>query len=540
MKKLLALILAVAMLLSLVACGSKESAAEEAAPAETEAMEFKEEGLKLEAEISDDKTYRDHVNLSIWGPISDIDATFGLQNTVHRVYRNMVYNQLVYLNLETGEFEPELAAEWKAESMTSYYFKLRDDITFANGEPLTADDVLYSLYERPVNEATAERPAKVTLYTYIDNIEVINDYELRINLLNPDAEFLYKLYKGEASIFNREAVQADPEKGSYIGTGGWIPSDFVPSDYVTLEKVPTSWVWKEEGEIPTKTVTIKYMPENSVASCQAGEVANSLVERLGDLEGYLNADPNVETYTFAGLARIYFCFNVSENSRVYDDVNLRQAIAYAVDRQTFIDFATEGTSHVALSTWGEKQAGYFEDYEKPYGYDLEYAKQLMAQSKHPDGLHLRIICLQNRAEQATLVAEMLKELNITCDVTPLDTTAMAAYREAGTDYDIFLTDDTYGMNISAKENWWATGAKNTGSHYNDPRAIELFQQMVGAETEEERLAAAKEMQLMEKEQCVYVPICYMMTGVMWHTGVSGLDWSIDTYFDFHRVTWEEI
>ena len=539
MKKLLALILAVVMLLSMAACGSKEPAAEET-PAATESMEIKEEGLNLEAEVSEEKTYKEHVTLSTWAPISDIDPTFGLQNTIHKVYQNNVYNQLVYLNLSTGEFEPELAAEWKAESLTSYYFKLRDDITFANGEPLTADDVLYSLYERPVNEATEERPAKVTLYKYIDNIEVISDTELRINLLNPDAEFLYKIYKGDTSIFNRDAVQADPEKGSYIGTGGWVPTELIASDYVNLEKVETSWVWAEEGETPTKTLTMKYLPENSIASCQAGEVANSLVDRLGDIEGYLNADENVETYVFAGLARIYFAFNLSENSRVYDDTKLRQAISYAVDRQTFIDFATEGTSHVALSTWGEKQAGYFEDYEKPYGYDLEYAKQLMAESNNPDGITLRMICLKSRAEQAALIGEMLKELNITLEVTPLDSTGMASYRQSGLDYDMTLTDDTYGLNVSAKEAWWTTGVKTSGTHFNDPKAVELFNTMVGAETEEERLAAAKEMQLLEKESCTYVPVCYMMTGVMWHTGVSGLDWSIDTNFDFHRVTWEEM
>lgn len=94
------------------------------------------------------------------GKAAEYEAEGGKSfNFIHKVYQNNVYNQLVYLNLSTGEFEPELAAEWKAESLTSYYFKLRDDITFANGEPLTADDVLYSLYERPVNEATEERPA---------------------------------------------------------------------------------------------------------------------------------------------------------------------------------------------------------------------------------------------------------------------------------------------------------------------------------------------------------------------------------------------
>jgi hypothetical protein len=63
--------------------------------------------------------------------------------------------------------------------------------------------------------------------------------------------------------------------------------------------------------------------------------------------------------------------------------------------------------------------------------------------------------------------------------------------------------------------------------------------MTGAETEEERMQAAKDMQILAKEESVYVNICYMMTGVMWHTGVSGLDWSIDTNFDWHHVMWEE-
>ena len=451
-----------------------------------------------------------------------------------------MYNQLVYLDLGTGEFRGELAAEFKAENTSTYYFKLRDDIKFSNGDPVTAEDVKYSLLERPRDEATAERPAKNSLYTYIKDIEVINDLEFRIITPNPDAEFLYRIYKGDSSIISKKAVKADPEKGFYVGTGGWICESIAASDHVVLKKVPTSWVWAEEGETPTEKVTLKYVPENSIASCQAGEVANALCD-IADINGYLKDDPNVGTYFFAGLAYIYIIFNVGAqgDSIVKDDPYLRQALAYAIDRDTFIDFATDGTSHTCGSTWGEKQAGYFDDFEKPMGYDLEYAKELLAKSNYKEGTVIRLASLKSRQEQAALVGEMWKQIGVTCEITAYDSTGLNAMRQSATGYDMYLSDGTYGLNASSKMGWFVNGAVTAGSHYSNPAAVELFNKMTGADTEEERLQAAKEMQIMAKDECVYLPICYMMTGVMWHTGVSGLDWSIDTNFDWHRVMWAE-
>ena len=540
MKKLLALILATVMLLSLVACGQTKPSGD-ATTESTEAITAATEGLKQEVTMDATKTYKKEITMSTWAPISDIDPTAGLQNTVHKVYQNFVYNQLVYLDLNTGEFRGELAAEFKVESPSSYYFKLRDDVKFANGEPLTAEDVKYSLLERPRDESTAERPAKVTLYTWIADIEIINDLELRITTPNPDAEFLYRIYKGDSSIFNKDAVKADPENGWKIGTGGFICESIAASDHVVLTKVADSWVWKVEGETPTEKVTLKYVPENSIASCQAGEVANALCG-IADINGYLKDDPNVETYFFAGLARIYYCYNVKADgdSILKDDVYLRQAISYAINRDDFIDFATDGTSHVALSTWGEKQAGYFEDYEKPYGYDLEYAKELMAKSTYKEGTVLRIATLKSRADQAALIAENLKALGIVSEITAYDSTGGSAIRQAGEGYDMYLTDDTYGLNATGKMGWWTTGTKTSGTHVDNAEIKELFTKLSGATTTEEAKEYAKQIQILEKEICTYVPLCYMMTGVMWAKGVSGLDWSIDTNFDWHHVMWEEV
>lgn len=541
MKKLLALILATVMLLSLVACGQTNPSGGDTTTEPTEAITAATEGLKQDATMDTTKTYKKEITMATWAPISDIDPHFGLTNTIHRVYQNFVYNQLLYLDLGTGEFRGELAAEFKQESTSSYYFKLRDDIKFANGEPVTSADVKYSLLERPTTEATAERPAKNTLYTYVGDVEIINDKEFRITTPTPNAEFFYKLYDGGSSIICKKACQEDPANGWKIGTGGWICDTMVASDHVVLKKVPTSYVWVDEGETPTETIILKYVPENSIASCQAGEVANALCD-LADINGYLKDDPNVETYFFAGLAYIYIIFNVGAqgDSIVKDDVNLRQALAYAIDRDTFIDFATDGTSHTCLSTWGEKQAGYYDDFEKPMGYDLEYAKELIAKSNYKEGTVIRFATLKSRQEQAALIAEMWKEIGVVCEVSAYDSTGLNAMRQAATGYDMYLSDGTYGLNNSSKSGWFVTGAVSAGSHYSNPEAVALFEKITGAETEAERLEAAKQMQIIAKDECVYLPICYMMTGVMWAKGVSGLDWSIDTKFDWHHVMWEEV
>jgi len=536
MKKLFALILAAVMLLSLVACNTNPNVENpsQGATQDTQ-VTAGTESLNVDSTIDASKTYKKHITMSTWSPLSDPDPHFGPRRAY---YENMCYNQLVFMDADTGEFSAELATEWKMESPTSYWFKLRENVVFANGEPLTADDIVYSLYERPIQESGENRSPIVSVYKLIEKIEALNDLEVRITLKDPDVEFLYKLYDGGASIINRDACVQDPEKGFYVGTGGWITTDLIASDSVTMKKVETSWVWKEEGDIPTETVTIKYLPENSIASCQAGDVANALCSP-SDINSYLKDDPNVETHLFASLAHIYVGFNCTENSIFHNDYKLRNAVAYAINRDEFNDFAADGTSHTCQSTWGEKQAGFFQDFEKPYGYDLEYAKQLLAESSQPNGCHIRFLSLQGRADQATLIAEMLKELGITCEIIPADSTAMKAYRAEATAYDMYLTDTTYSMNASAKQGWFVTSSKTAGTWYQSDKATELFKTITGGATEEERLEACKQMQILAKEESPYVPLIYMMTGVMWHKGVSGLYWSVDAKYDWHRVTWEE-
>ena len=96
------------------------------------------------ATLADETAYKKSVTVALDANISSLDVMTNSSAT-NDFINKATYNQLLYFNWDTKEIEPELAESWEVEAADSYLFHLRQDVTFSNGEPLTADDVYYSV-----------------------------------------------------------------------------------------------------------------------------------------------------------------------------------------------------------------------------------------------------------------------------------------------------------------------------------------------------------------------------------------------------------
>lgn len=317
-------------------------------------------------------------------------------------------------------YRPILATGYKFIDSTHLRFKLREGVKFHNGEDFTAADVKYSF------DYAQEMPFGATIYfqrnvtrMYTD-CRIIDDYTVELTLKAPSPEALYYLQYfmivpksmgwTEASY---AAFRANP-----AGTGPYRITEFALNQYFELEAWDGWW----NGVIRPKYLTIKHIPEPSarLAALLAGEVDIiadpapehlSLVEAAPDLGLELIKGADVTDYLF-----MYY-------KPPFNDVRVRQAVNYAVDRQAIVDELFEGRAET-IATVIHPPSAYGLPEMAPYPYDPELARKLLAESNHPDGFEFELQTYSGvypkDIEVAQAVQAYLAEIGITATIRIID------------------------------------------------------------------------------------------------------------------------
>lgn len=393
------------------------------------------------------------------------DLTIGLSSDVssldpHRsndVYssqvRSQIYERLVGHDLDMN-LEPMLATEWEQVDDITWNFKLEEGVMFHGGSELTAEDVK-ATFERVNDEAVAADVA--FLYEMIEEVEIVSDYEFNIITEYPFAPLLNHLSHVTSGIMSKELLDADyqyaiDEAGLDItvedyysmreeggdeyqevvdaigidlntvtnespdGTG---PLKFVsraPGDNVVLERNENYRI--EDLNFDKVTFTVNTESGSRMAELQTGSahvlhaLSPSSVTQVESADG-------LELLSVAGLGLSYMTYDIRKEP--FDDPKVRQAIAYAVDRESvathiYEDNATPAISQLAPSVWGHNP-----DVDK-ITYDLEKAKELLSETDVPDGFSTELWVTDNQqvVEMATLIQENLSEIGIDVSIQLMD------------------------------------------------------------------------------------------------------------------------
>jgi len=537
MKRTLALILALIMMMALVACGGDKPTSTPNTPSNPTTSTPLQQGT---ADINKEETpaptdpavkYKEHVEIAFSATPNTLDPYQKSDNNHDSTFK-LSHNQLIYYNFETAAFEPELAVEWKTEAADTYWFKLRQGVKFHNGEELTADDVLYTWVERPKTMETVGAPNLVKL---VKEVEVINDYELRVKLNSPNTDFIPTANLSYAAILNREACEADPANGFTIGTGGWKLTGYVPSDYVAFEKHEDSWVWIERPT-PTKTLTLRQRGGGTAAAVavQTGECAAAQTISATEYASLKN-DSSVKTVAYAAEALEYYFFNM-KNGIAADDINLRKAIAYAINYEDMNMVRFDGLATRHYNIHGPKQPGYAElpDDLKP-DYNLEKAKEYLAKSKQPNGCTITLTTTGEFEGQATILMENLKAIGITLNVEIVDGTGFNAKMNEGTGYDMGMFN--ISLRPDAARFKFIPDVTNTTNraHYDDPDLVDQYYAALAEPDEAKRNEIYKEIQYKMADDMAYVPFFTSVGYTLQNAKAGGVIWGADTKHDFTFV-----
>lgn len=283
---------------------------------------------------------------------------------------------------------------------TVYTFTLRDGVKFHDGTTVTAEDVIYSI-ERCADTSSSETPL-VPAFSNIKTIES-RDKDIVITLKTPDTEFLS--YMTAAII-----PKSNTEPGSIaIGTGPYQYVSRSPQEEVVLERFDD--YWGEKANIAHITLKIIANADTIATNLNGGAI--DMVARVtASQAAELSNEFNVNEGTMNLVQALY----LNNNTEPFDDVRVRQALSYAVDKKALIDMVSEGKGVPIGSSMFPAFAKYFtKELADTYPNDVQKAKQLLAEAGYPDGFEFTITVpsnYQQHIDTAQVLVEQLKQINV--------------------------------------------------------------------------------------------------------------------------------
>lgn len=317
------------------------------------------------------------------------------------------------------EIQPGLAEEWEYIDDQTLQFKLREGVEFHNGEPFNADAVKYT-FDRLLGEEGAQGPQQAN-YESIDNVEVVDEYTVNMNLNTNDPVLLTNLASYGAVIVPPEYIEengADHFSMNPVGTGPFEMTSYKQDEEVVLEKNKNYW---KEGLPELDLVTIRVIPEAStrLAELQTGSIdimKQAEVSQVDSIEG----DDNLELLEVPTPTAYSIRFDVAQEPM--DDVRVRKAINYAIDKEAIIDEILQGYGEQITSFQSELSFGYNDELD-PYPYDVDKAKELIEEAG-AEGSTLDFYLPGNDGtfkEIAQVVSFYLEEIGLDVNIETADT-----------------------------------------------------------------------------------------------------------------------
>ncbi|MCC7104043.1 MAG: hypothetical protein IT307_02790 [Chloroflexi bacterium] len=312
-----------------------------------------------------------------------------------------------------------LATEWKLVNPTTWQFKLRPNVTFSNGEPWNAEAAKFNL-DRVKDPGL--KSGYLLFLADVDRVEVADPMTINVITKAPSPSLPINLAK-----IGMVAQQYAKEKGfavmaqSPIGTGPYRVTEYVRDERVVLEPNPSYW-----GQKPTLTrVTFRPIPEpaSRVAALKTGRADVISLVPIADVQS-IRANQDLDVLAQPGLRAMFIQINTLKYDTPLKDQKVRQALNYAVDKDTLIQSVLMGFG--AKLRGSAVTPGYFgyNDKLQPYSYDPAKAKQLLTEAGFPNGFEISLTTPQGRymadKELAEAVAGQLSKVGVKVNVVVKD------------------------------------------------------------------------------------------------------------------------
>jgi len=413
---------------------------------------------------------------------------------------NLIYEGLVTFDSDMN-LVPELATSWEQIDDTTIRFFLRDNVYFHNGEHFTAKDVKYTFEQTAKSAFTASTLGMIDA----EATTVIDDYTIDLVLKYPFGPAINHLAHSTAAIVNQKAIEEGGENydDNPVGTGPFMLKRWNSGDSIELATFDGYW-----GAKPAyKTLVLRYIPEATTRAIEVETGGVDIARAISANDALNLADnPNVNVISSNILNTTYLSYNCSKPP--FDNVKVRQAISSAINADAVVRNVTFGLGERAHSVMAPSIFGYTA-IEEPYGYNVERAKQLMAEAGYADGFKTTLVVnAVNASTSAEIIQNMLAQIGIEVEILAYDFNNWLDTIVNGRQ-DMYIGGWTTvtGDADYALRNSFHTDNKGTGgnrSYYSNPEVDALLEQAAVEMNQEIRAELYKKVQEILAEEAVYV------------------------------------
>ena len=326
-------------------------------------------------------TPKDTLVLATWEDLATMDPQSSNRASNWMVQRN-IYDRLVEERPD-GTVEPRLATGWEFVDDVTVRFRLRDDVKFHNGEPFTAEDVLFTIERGKANSISA------STFKFFDvkNSRIIDPHTVELKLVRPYAAIFNTLSSGRGGIVSKKAVLEMGDNKfarNPVGSGPYRLAEWVSGTEIRLKRNDDYW----GDKAITENVVFKVIPEasNRVIELETGgadviyEVAGTDVERVEEIDG---------AHVLMGDSNRYMLITFSMQDKTLADRRLRYALSYALDKDAIVRACYGGVAKTATGYYPANVFAFKEMGVLPY--DPEKARELMKEAGHEGGLTLNFL-----------------------------------------------------------------------------------------------------------------------------------------------------
>ena len=449
------------------------------------------------------------------GIAQDLDDSLDPHKTVKAGTREVMFNVFEGLVKPTpdGDLTPAVAESYTvSEDRLTYTFTLREGVKFHNGDTVTAEDVVYSINRCAA--ATETGIVQVEAFSVIQSMEAVDERTVTITIAEPSNEFLSYL---TVAVLPADYDQQDTAP---IGTGPFKFVSRAAQDSVVLEKFDE--YWGTPANLDKVTLKIIENADSLMMSLQSGAIdlcshlTSTQVAQLGD-------DFNVAEGTMNLVQAMY----LNNAEKPFDDVRVRQALCYAVDKQAIIDIAFDGYGSPIGSSMYPAFGKYFDDsLTNYYTRDVEKAKALLAEAGYPNGFEMTITVPSNykpHMDTAEVLVQQLAEIGVKATIQPIEWESWVSDVYAGRQFQSTVVGvDASTMTARALLERFTSDYGKNFINYNNAEYDALFQQTLTAYDDAEQTAIYKQMLANLTENAANVYIQDLADLVAVRKGVEGV------------------
>ena len=384
--------------------------------------------------------------------VENLDPNFAKQ-IIAETFSQAVFDSLITFSYE-GDFIPLLASEFAFTSDTTLEFWLREGITFHNGETFDARSVTTSVARMQDED---EGSHLIRNFASIVEVEVVNDYHVIMHLSGPDAQLLHALTRLPMVPPDHYAAVGQAEFAQNpIGSGPFKFVEYVIDSHTIFEANPDYWDGSPKGKPLVAEVVMRVIPEPTTRVSELVTGGVDLIAAVPLDQRSVVTDAGMTNISYAdgrvAVARINSSnIGVSaeaaegEAARGFEaltDVRVRQALNYAVDRQTIIDALLGGTATPLGQPFVPGGFGYNPDNEA-YPYDPDRARELLAEAGYGDGLNIKLTA-QNTilSDVLTALVDYFADVGVTAELEVIEP-GLGNQRLLAGDYDPLFMSTWY-------------------------------------------------------------------------------------------------